>query len=125
MEVKRSQKYSLCYVVSYLDIRILDIRIPSILKSMILYNIIKQTHTYTSSITFIYFFHTYSKLVMNVSDGNFIIGKSKLWRQGETSLVATVPKTLVENWKLQAGDILVFRLEDGKVVVEKEEVQEE
>ena len=55
-----------------------------------------------------------------MADGNFIIGKSRTWRQGESSLVVTIPKVLVENWKLQAGDILIFRLEDGKVVVEKE-----
>jgi len=49
-----------------------------------------------------------------------VLGRSKVWVQGRYSFSVVVPKVVAENLGIKAGDAVVFRLRDGKVVVEKE-----
>jgi len=53
--------------------------------------------------------------------GDIILGKSKVWVQGHYSLSIVVPKVVAENLGIKAGDTVVFRLINGKIVVEKGE----
>ena len=50
-----------------------------------------------------------------------ILGKSKVWLQCRTSLAITIPKVVRENLGVRQGDVIVFKLVDGKIVIEKEE----
>jgi len=45
-----------------------------------------------------------------------ILGKSKVWVQGG-SLAIVIPKIVVENFGIKAGDVVVFEYVDGKIVL--------
>ena len=49
-----------------------------------------------------------------------VLGKSKTWIQGYSSLVVVVPKVIAENLGLKPGDTVVYKLKDNAIVIEKE-----
>jgi len=48
------------------------------------------------------------------------LGSSRVWVQGKYSLSLVIPKVVAENLKLRPGDVVVFKLKDGMIVLEKE-----
>ena len=70
--------------------------------------------------TFIFHTHEIYMVINMVINMEFVVGESKAWKTGD-SVVVSIPKIIRNNLGISPGDTVIFKLVDGKIMIEKKE----